>query len=522
MRKKIISFLLAAAVTASCFTQTTIHTTAASVKKETLQTTSPYTNITYTHSDAFHGMNIYNGIDVSKYNTNVNWEKVKAAGIDFVFIRLGYRGYGISGKLCADTLFESHITGALSAGLKVGVYYFTQALNTTEAKEEADYCIEKLKGYNVTLPIVLDYEFPNTGNGYTGGRMYDAKLTKAAATNNCKAFCDTIKDSGYTPMIYANKNDLTNTIDGSALGKSYNIWLANYNAKSTYTGTYQYWQYTEKGTVDGISGYTDCNFYYTGTSLDEPAATPAPSAKNVSISKATAESLTSEIYTGKAITPSPVLTYNGQKLTPDTDYKVSYTDNKQIGKATITITGLGNYTGTKKLTFTIRPAAVKSFSATSTKQTVSFKWKQNKQATGYQIWRKSTYNSETYEKIKTFKYNTKLTYNDTKLEADHEYYYRIRSYTTVNDKKYYSDYVDLTVSTLPAGNQARIAKKTKLYALPDLSGKKLVTIPKSAVITYLGRTFVDEKTQVYHLSYIANGKAYTGYAPGTAKLTFQE
>lgn len=522
MRKKIISFLLAAALTVSCFTQTTIHTSAASVKKDALQTTSSYTNITYTHSDAFQGMNIYNGIDVSKFNPTVDWEKVKNAGIDFVFIRLGYRGYGISGKLCADTLFESHITGALNAGLKVGVYYFTQALNNTEAKEEANYCIEKLKGYNITLPVVLDYEFPNTGNGFSGGRMYDAKLSKSAATSNCKAFCNTIQTAGYTPMIYANKNDLTSTIDGSSLGKSYNIWLANYNAKASYTGAYQYWQYTEKGTVDGISGYTDCNFWYTTTSLNEPAATPAPSVKTVNISKAAAEPLTPETYTGKLLTPSPVLTYNGKKLTPDIDYKVSYTNNKQIGKATITISGLGNYTGTKKLTFTIRPTAVKSFTATSTEETVSLNWKQNKQATGYQIWRKSTYNSETYEKIKAFKYNTKLTYSDTKLQADHEYYYRIRSYTTVNDKKYYSDYVPLTVSTLPAGKQARTTKKTKLYALPDLSGKKLVAIPKSTMITYLGRTFVDEETQVYHLSYIANGKAYTGYAPITGKLTFQD
>ena len=163
---------------------------------------------------------------MSKYNPTVDWEKVKAAGIDFVFARVGYRGYGAAGTLAADISFESHVTGALAAGLKVGLYYYTEAINTEEAIEEAQYCIEKAKDYNITLPIVYDYE-TTTVNGTKTGRKYNAKLSKAAATQNCQAFCNTIQDAGYTPMIYANKNDLSTLIDGVALGKSYKIWLAN-------------------------------------------------------------------------------------------------------------------------------------------------------------------------------------------------------------------------------------------------------------------------------------------------------
>ena len=528
MRKKLTPFLLSAALIIGCFAQSIItNSPVAFAEEETLQTTSPYTDITYTHSEAFAGLNIYNGIDVSKYNTSVDWAKVKADGIDFVFIRLGYRGYGSSGKLCADTSFESHITGALEAGLEVGVYYFTQALNTTEAEEEAAYCIEKLKDYNITLPVVLDYEFPNTGNGYKGGRMYDAGLSKSAATKNCKAFCNAIQEAGYTPMIYANKNDLTNTINGTSLGKTYKIWLANYNAKSTYTSTYEYWQYTENGTVDGVEGIVDCNFWYTDTTLGEAEATPTPSPtatplpiEKVDISAVTIEPLSPVTYTGTEIMPLPKLTYNDRELTLDADYILNYQNNIEIGKATMTIIGLAGFTGTKNIKFNIRPPMVTSVQTISEAQSISLSWDQNEYATGYQVWRKSTYGSETYEKVKSYKYNTKITWNNKKLEADHEYYYRIRAYTTVGTKKYFSDYVYLTAATLPSGNHAVVNKKTKLYALPDLSGKRIVAIPKKSQITYLGRTFIDDKTQVYHISYTKDEKTYTGYAPITTKITF--
>ena len=260
MRKKFISIFLSAILTASCLF-TGAQPAEAGTQKKNGQSTSPYTDITYTHADVFDGLNIYNGIDVSKYNKTVDWEKVKAAGIEFVFVRVGYRGYGISGTLAADVCFESHVTGALAAGLKVGLYYYTEAINTEEAIEEAQYCIEKAKDYNITLPIVYDYE-TTTVNGTKTGRKYNAKLSKAAATKNCQAFCDTIQNAGYTPMIYANKYDLSTLIDGAALGQSYKIWLANYTSKTTYTGAYEFWQYSEKGSVDGIAGNVDLNVQF--------------------------------------------------------------------------------------------------------------------------------------------------------------------------------------------------------------------------------------------------------------------
>ena len=173
-----------------------------------------FDNKTYTHADVFDGMNIYNGIDVSYYNKTIDWEEVKESGVDFAIIRAGYRGYGAAGTLCTDVKFVENIEGALDAGIQVGVYYFTEAINKQEAIEEAEYCLDKIKDYDVTLPIVIDYEFPTDSSGPIG-RMYKANLSKSAATNNCIAFCETIKDAGYEPMIYANKSDLATLINGT-------------------------------------------------------------------------------------------------------------------------------------------------------------------------------------------------------------------------------------------------------------------------------------------------------------------
>jgi len=512
MQKKLTSLFLSTAIAAMAFSSIAAGRIARA--DTAAQTLSPYTGINYTHSSAFEGLNIYNGIDVSKYNTSVDWEKVKADGIDFVFIRIGYRGYGKTGALCNDTAFESHISGALEAGLKVGVYYFTQALNTAEAKEEAEYCIEKLKDYEITMPVVLDYEFPNTGNGYTGGRMYDAKLTKSAATKNCTAFCETIQNAGYTPMIYANKNDLTSVINGASLGKSFKIWLANYNAKSTYTGTYEFWQYTEKGKVDGITGNVDCNFWYT----DADIHTTQPEA--ASLSKAKFESVPAATYTGENIAPTPKLTLDGTELTLNTDYALSYQNNLNVGSASITAAGIGKYKDTASVTFKIRPKKVTSFKKKSAANAITLSWAQNEQATGYQIYRKAAYDETKYKKVKTFKKNTKITWNNTKLENDHEYFYRIRAYTKVDGINYYSDYTNLTAATSPASKKAVTGKKAKLYSSPALSGKSLITIPKNATITYLGRTYTNDKSNVLHIKYTVDGKSYTGYFPSSTKLTF--
>ena len=138
------------------------------------------------------------GIDVSKWQYDINWKKVAASGIDYAIIRLGYRGTAAEGNTAMDPYFEQNIKGALDAGLHVGVYYFTQAITVEEAIEEANIVIDALKGYNITFPVVYDTEYRE------GGRAND--LPNELRTACAKAFCDTVLAAGYTPVIYTSTN----------------------------------------------------------------------------------------------------------------------------------------------------------------------------------------------------------------------------------------------------------------------------------------------------------------------------
>ncbi|MBO5336723.1 MAG: hypothetical protein J6A94_06280 [Lachnospiraceae bacterium] len=193
------------------------------------------------------------GIDVSKWNGSIDWKAVKNSGVSYVIIRCGYRGSS-AGALIEDPKYKSNIKGAIDAGLKVGVYFFTQAVDEVEAVEEASMVLELIKGYKISYPIFLDVEA-------SGGRADG--IDKATRTAVCKAFCATIQDAGYTAGVYANKTWLTSKIDASALS-NYKIWLAQYAVTPTYTGKYDLWQYTESGRISGISGSVDLNISYLG------------------------------------------------------------------------------------------------------------------------------------------------------------------------------------------------------------------------------------------------------------------
>lgn len=221
----------------------------------------PYTGKSYTHKTRFDGKEIIYAVDVSEHNGTINWDKVKKDGIDYAMIRVGYRSYGSDGKIYEDDNFKQNIRGALNAGFKVGVYFYSQAVTRTEANEEVDFIISKIKGYNVTLPIAMDYEYASNGSGLTG-RLYNANLSKDKATDVCKTFCRSMKEEGYQPMIYANKSMLQNDLNADQLSARGLIWLANYTTQTSYSGEFSVWQYTSKGSVSGISGNVDCNFWY--------------------------------------------------------------------------------------------------------------------------------------------------------------------------------------------------------------------------------------------------------------------
>ena len=192
------------------------------------------------------------GIDVSKWNGNIDWAAVKAAGVQYVIIRIGYRG-STAGALIDDSKFTTNIAGAKAAGLGVGVYFVTQAVNDVEAVYEASMVIDRLRGYSLEYPVFLDVE-PSGGRGDL--------IDKNTRTAVCIAFCETIRNAGYTPGIYANKSWFETKMNASQLS-SYKIWVAHYSSVCGYTGRYDYWQYTDKGRVSGISGNVDYNLKYT-------------------------------------------------------------------------------------------------------------------------------------------------------------------------------------------------------------------------------------------------------------------
>lgn len=207
------------------------------------------------------------GIDVSSWNGEIDWEAVRASGIEFAMIRCGYRGY-TTGSLVEDKYFWQNITKANAAGVKVGLYFFTQAVNEVEAVEEASMVITLCRDYQVDLPIFIDTESTG-GNGRADG------LDKETRTLVCKAFCETIESAGYHAGVYASKNWINQMLDYSQLTK-YVTWLAEYKEAPTYEGDYQFWQYTSNGWVDGITGRVDLNIGNLSlANLQEPSVTAA-------------------------------------------------------------------------------------------------------------------------------------------------------------------------------------------------------------------------------------------------------
>lgn len=213
-----------------------------------------------THQNRFSGVSKVYGIDVSYYQGNIDWKKVKNSGVEFVIIRVGYRGYGSAGTLVEDPKFKTYLDGAAKAGLKVGVYFYTQAITTAEAQEEAKFVLDRIKGYSLQMPVYYDIESVD----YDTGRLDSAGLSKAQKTALCTAFCDTIIKSGYSAGVYANYTWLNYYIDGAGLGKKYPIWLAHYTSNTNYDQRMDMWQYSGSGTVSGISAYTDVNVWYSG------------------------------------------------------------------------------------------------------------------------------------------------------------------------------------------------------------------------------------------------------------------
>ncbi|MDX8416831.1 glycoside hydrolase family 25 protein [Absicoccus intestinalis] len=192
------------------------------------------------------------GIDVSSHQGSIDWDAVKKSDITFAMIRCGYRGAS-EGALYEDRAFATNIKAAQAAGLKVGVYWFSSAITVAEAKEEADYVLSLVSAYDLDLPIAFDME---RLEGQTS-RIDD--LTKQEKTKIANAFVSRLKKKGYKTLVYGNASWLSNDIQVNKIDSD--IWLASYSDTLTYKKAFTMWQYTQKGSVDGISGSVDIDLY---------------------------------------------------------------------------------------------------------------------------------------------------------------------------------------------------------------------------------------------------------------------
>ena len=195
------------------------------------------------------------GIDVSSHQGEIDWKQVASSGVEFVMIRLGFRGYGQEGTLNLDKYFQQNLRGAKAAGLKVGVYFFSQAVNVAEAEEEAVFVLENLAGAELDYPVVFDWEAVSDKSARTNG------LGAEVLTDCAIAFCDAVSYAGYIPMIYYNLPVGYTRYDLSRL-TAYDIWFAQYAKQPSMYYDYRIWQYTDSGRIPGISTRVDMNIAF--------------------------------------------------------------------------------------------------------------------------------------------------------------------------------------------------------------------------------------------------------------------
>ncbi|MGN0502271.1 MAG: glycoside hydrolase family 25 protein [Ruminococcus sp.] len=196
------------------------------------------------------------GIDVSAYSGDIDWKKVKESGIDFAMIRVGGRGYGESGEMYTDERALEYIDGAKAEGIKVGAYFFSQAINTEEAIEEADYVKTVLGDIKLDYPVAYDWEIIKDDDARTDN------VSASQATECARAFCDRVKELGYTPILYSPSRELYFKYDLSRLA-DIDIWYCEYANVPTFYYEFSMWQYSATGTIDGIEGAVDLNICFT-------------------------------------------------------------------------------------------------------------------------------------------------------------------------------------------------------------------------------------------------------------------
>lgn len=294
------------------------------------------------HDDKFDGCAVLHGIDVSEHQkSEINWERVKSSGADYVFIRAGYRAAD-NGSLHTDEKFKENMKGAEKAGLMVGVYFYSQALTPGEGKEEAEYVLDLIKDYDITMPVVIDYEIYEGGRldkKIQAGELYAASLYHDIVLG----FTNTVEAAGYESAVYANNSMLTNYMQADILDDMATIWLARYDSVANLDADYWFWQCSDNGKAGGIEGSVDKNFWYMQPEkVYETRAKHSKRAISVRDCRISFKRSVTRLRNFRAV-PKFDMTYEGKGMKKGRDYVYSIVKNTQPGTGYVIIRGVGKY-----------------------------------------------------------------------------------------------------------------------------------------------------------------------------------
>lgn len=393
---------------------------------------------------------IKKGIDVSWHQGEIDWAKVKTSGVDFALLRCGY-GDDLANQ--DDTCFAANVSGCTMNAIDYGIYIYSYATDISMAESEAAHVLRLIEETQAqpTMPIYLDFEDDS-----------QKSLTPGECVTIAQTFCQRIAESGYEVGVYANLSWWNEKLTASFFD-TVNRWVAQYNSSCAYKKTYDIWQCKKDGTIDGIKGNVDVNILlarscslsghtYTMTSVLQKATTKKQGSytyqckvcghnKTDYLPAATSIALgaTSYTYTGKDIKPKVTVKDSKGRAISTGYYSVSYSNHKNIGTGTVTVTLKGAYSGTLRKTFTIQPAKVTISKVTNVKgKKAKVTWKKVTKAQGYEICYAK--NSKFTSGKKTVTVGAKTTAKTISKLSKKTYYVRVRAYTKVSGKKIYGSW----------------------------------------------------------------------------------
>ena len=305
----------------------------------------------FNHDKRFENCIVVQGIDVSEHQGKIHWKKVKSSGADFVFVRAAYRK-GETGELMEDATFKKNVKAAEKAGIMVGAYIYSQALNTKEAEEEAEFLIKLVKRQDIDMPLVIDYEILN------GGRLQQAinneELFAASQFNEIvEAFCRKVEKEGYESAIYGNYDMFRNYMDATLIDKDNTLWAAQYGDSCDVEADYMFWQASESSMAGGITGNVDQDFWYIDP--DNVYKTRAKGKKKqVSIGKCDIKFEKDPVkLKNRKAEPEFEVTYDDKGLKEGRDFECGYINNTQSGTGYLYLRGIRKYKDWRIVPFTI-------------------------------------------------------------------------------------------------------------------------------------------------------------------------